>query len=212
MKKTIYISSILLISCVFLADLFVSIATSDDVFRQQVLVPQKVVQFDPRYYYGVDGYYALGSSLQRDKIQELVEQNAKLEAQLKLLIELLKNNPQLVPQPENPEVPTETPAPQEPADGVSALEQKVYDIFVSNCSDCHGGESQGRLQLVDVDKGQLIVHGAASMADIVQRVERVYLDNKKAMPPGGESLSDEDVQVLKQYMYIIADEELKQEE
>lgn len=176
-----------------------------------ILVPQKVVEFDSRYYYGIEGYYSLGPSIHREKIQELTEQNAKLQAQLQILIDLLKNQNQ-TPNPTMPTVPNvvpEQPTVPEPDNGVSPLAQRVYDIFVTNCANCHGEADSDRLQLVDVEQGQLIVHGTASMADIVQRVERVYLADKKPMPPGGVVLADEDVQALKEYMYTIASEELK---
>jgi len=192
----------------------------------EYIVQQKVVEFDPRYYYGVNGYYSVAERLKRDKLQELLEQNARMQAQIDLLIKLLGQTPPVVPvsppiiPPVTPVDPTVDPTvdppvnppvvPENPPGNVNDLEQKVYTIFYDSCVNCHGNkDAEKRLQLIDEDKGQLFNWGVARTVDIVQRVERVYLNGKKAMPPSGTTLTDEDVQTLKEWMYTIVDEELQ---
>lgn len=179
---------------------------------QQVIIPQRVVQFDARYFEGVENYFSLGEKLKTEKQDEKADEAEFYKGQIKMLLEIMaaqQAGKQLpAPAPVNPNPNTEVVPPPEPQpvpgdDGeykVTETDRKVYAIFAASCAKCHGDSKQdggmtlikgGALQLVDL----------ADRAEIYDRVLGVSLEARgKAKMPKGGVLSDNDVETLRLWM------------
>ena len=195
--------------CLLVCLLVTPAVRATDFNRQNVIVRQKIVEYDPRYYLGLDGYYSVGQKIQAD------EQSATLNdisSKLDVLIQLLSRG-QNLPTPVEPLKPKEPTQPENPTtpenpDGLepTALDINVYNIFSTNCASCHNENKKGGgLQLVNAANKSLIYQ------DLVTRVliEKAVFSGK--MPLSGKKLSDKDVDTLKKWMQEEA-EILKKEE
>lgn len=180
---------------------------------QQVIIPQRVVQFDSRYFEGVDNYFSLGEKLKTEKQEEAKSEVEFYKGQIKMLLDIMsaqnsgKPLPAPLPVPNNEVPPQPVPVPQQPQpqEGtgdykVTEVDRKVYAIFSASCAKCHGDTQQaggmvlikgGALQLVDL----------ADRAEIYDRVLGVSLEARgKAKMPKGGNLSDNDVETLRLWM------------
>ena len=185
-----------------------------NVHVQQVVVPQRVVQFDANYFQGVDHYYSLGEKLKTEKQAENKSEVDYYKGQIELLLKILAAKqgnggnvelppvapPAPVPAPETPVQPT---IPEQAEGGeykVTDIDKKAFAIFKAQCARCHGDTQQ--------DGGlALIKNGALQLVDLVDRVEihdrvngvGLAARGKTKMPKGG-SLSDTDVETLRLWM------------
>src|SRR3990167_493950 len=184
--------------CLLVCLLVTPAVRATDFNRQNVIVRQKIVEYDPRYYLGLDGYYSVGQKIQAD------EQSATLNdisSKLDVLIQLLSRG-QNLPTPVEPLKPKEPRQPENPTtpenpDGLepTALDINAYNIFSTNCASCHNENKKGgRLQLVNAANKSLIYQ------DLVTRVliEKAVFSGK--MPLSGKKLSDKDVDALKKWI------------
>lgn len=185
---------------------------------QQIIIPQKVVEFDARYFQGVDSYFSVGEQLRAEKNQE---KNAEIEfykGQVEMLLKVLSNqsggkviptnptptnpepNPVPSPDPTNPypqPVPTQNPDEYK----VTDIDRKVYNIFKTKCSRCHGDTKQdGGLTLVKSDTLQLL--DINDRVELYDRVQGINLEarGKARMPKGGAALSDDEVETMRLWM------------
>lgn len=162
------------------------------------VVQQRVVQFDPNTFLGVQGYYAHGQQLRAQKLEEEAELVKAVKEQneiLKQMVQALMKGKVEGGTPPTPVVPT----PEEPT--VPALETAVLKIFTEKCAKCHGDtKADGGLTLIkdgkivkdEEDKFEvskrLIVH---------HRVNGVNLSEGETRMPKGNPLSDEEVETLR---------------
>jgi hypothetical protein len=174
------------------------------------------VEFDNRYYLGLDGYYSVGQELitrdNAEKLQSLEKQLEKLSAQNEMLLKLLAGEKipdvpttkPVVPSPE-PEVPVvpETPIipsePENPTNEATEIDQKVYNIFSRRCTNCHGDLKQDG-GLVLVKKGLLQGLTLADRVEVHHRVNGVNLGHKARMPKGSTPLSDIEVEDIRMWV------------
>lgn len=200
--KLFYIFSFLVLSCsVALADPY-----NFNVQRVRVVdsydVVQKTVQFDPRQFTEISGFYQVGEKLQAEKQQNLQDEVNLLRAQLDILIKILqaKNGGTEIPVEPTPEKPA-VPEPPKPAE--NTLDAEVLKIL-SNCANCHGDtKKEGGLQLVTGDKNAGFKLVDISLADSVlihHRTNAVNLDGDARMPKGSPALSDDKVEILRQWL------------
>jgi mono/diheme cytochrome c family protein len=178
---------------------------------QQVVVPQRVVQFDSAYYLGLDGYYSVGDKIRQEKAQEKSDELTEAQkdreyykGQVELLLKVLaaNNGAKLIPsnQP-TPNEPTEvTPQPTS-----GNYDDKVLEIFNAKCARCHGeNKSDAGLSLV---KNSKLQYNNDTLADFKMRekiFDLVYGANLKerglSQMPKGSSLSDEEVEYIRLWM------------
>lgn len=183
------------------------------VNRSRVLVvEQKRVEFDSRYFLGLDGYYSVGEELRLRKIQE---DNVALRAQNDLLINLIKNTRlnrnEDCDEPKEPVDPKDPVEPKEPVDPIEPtdLDRQVFDIFVNSCINCHSEKKQSAgLQLIDSTKGQLGWHNLETRVEIFDRTLGINLHDrgKQIMPPNvNQKLSNKDVETIRLWMVELAE-------
>jgi len=194
-----------------------------DFNRGNYDVRLKRVEFDSRYYLGLDGYYSVGQKLIDDKCKEENEalklRTVKLEAQIELLIQLVKGG--TVAKPENPKVPNPKPEPTDPTTPVTpttpppepenppdelegtVLDGIVYEIFSTKCAKCHDeSKKSGGLQLINTANKTLVLHDLPDRVEIWDRVFGVDLAkrNKSSMPKGGPQMDDKSVESIRLWM------------
>lgn len=173
--------------------------------QQNVIIRQKVVEFDARTYLGTDGYYTVGEQLKNKKSADLQSEVDQLKAQLDLLIKLLGGNGQgkpVQPAPEQPTTPL--PAPQQPSEPSAGeptkLDLEVFDIFTKSCVKCHGEKGDGDLVLLKKDgQGAYTVMpdlDTDTRVIVHHRVNGVNLNGEAHMPKGGQ-LTDKEVEALR---------------
>lgn len=153
------------------------------------IVKQRVVQFDPNTYLGVQGYYTHGENLRVQKSTEESETLKELREQNKILRDLVNA---VLAGRKLPESPVEEPV--QPSG--NPLEQAVLKIFVEKCAKCHGDTKQdGGLTLVK--EGKLFDITSEEAFSVFDRSNGVDLEADEArMPKGAPALSDEEVKVL----------------
>jgi mono/diheme cytochrome c family protein len=183
---------------------------------QQVVIPQRVVQFDARYFEGVDNYFSLGEKLKTEKQAEKADEAEFYKGQIKMLLEIMaaqqaggkplpapvNPNPGVDPPPAPQPVPP-APVPEDNNSGdykVTEIDKKVFGIFSASCAKCHGDSKQdGGLTLIKGGALQLV--DLADRAEIYDRVLGVGLEARgKAKMPKGGVLSDNDVESLRLWM------------
>lgn len=180
---------------------------STNPYVEQVIVQQKVVQFNPDYYLGVQGYFAHGENLKQKNQANIAAENdallAELQAQNKLLKDILAGlTGKKIETPATPPIP-------EPVDTTPDADKKVLSIFSANCAKCHGDtKSDGGLTLV---KGGKLVDVSLAQAVLVHhRTNAVSLDtDEAAMPKGTPALSDDDVDTIRLWMVKKAKDSFK---
>ncbi|MBG84745.1 MAG: hypothetical protein CMJ40_09385 [Phycisphaerae bacterium] len=129
------------------------------------------------------------------------------------LFSVLRTKDRPIPQPADPEIEgqgdltEETSRPVEaPAVAAAAIRwtDQIEPVFASECGDCHGPESQkGGLQLVPYDAFRAhldLIDQASPMKSIL--IHRIVLPetDPDAMPPMGDRLSEEQVQIIAQWI------------
>lgn len=211
-----------MVSSVFAGNHFFS---NNVAVKNQVIVDQKIVEFDARYFLGQPGYYTTLNQIKEERAEEdansIKAENQALRAQIELLIKLCNGN-KPDPKPVEPTTPPVTPSepttPDEPTTGgdgdngggyyVTELDEKAYAIFKNKCAQCHSEKASkgdwgngSPVVLYKKDTDTLVLQPIENRALIHEVVRRVGLDDKglSAMPPGGP-LPDEDVEVLYQWM------------
>jgi len=179
---------------------------------QQLVIPQRTVQFDQRYFLGEHGYYAVEGKLRKEKSDEKDDQIRNLEneviankAKLDALLELFRGGGTVkpptggIPLPVDP-VPV-PPKPEEPPveDGYDA---QVLKIFGTKCARCHG-DSKADAGFRSVVNGKLL-HNGETVEDYRTRnkiFDLVYGANLKerglSQMPKGSSLTDEEVELIR---------------
>lgn len=202
--------------------LILSVKATD--YIQQYTVPQKVIQFDSRYFSGIDGYFSTQNLVNQQQTEERL---SNLEEQLKELTRILSeinsklgkingptNDDSTDVQPDvpnsdgdsddtntdnNSNIPTEDGnVGGEPTE----LDIKSYTIFSTKCATCHGKEnSEGGLRLIDKETESLFYQNLATRVNIFDRVNGVGLQERglARMPKNGQ-LSDEEVETLRLWM------------
>lgn len=180
---------------------------------QQVIIPQRVVQFDARYFEGTDNYFSLGEKLKSEKQEEKTNEVEFYKGKIKMLLEIMAAQqagkpvaPAPVPAPSNPGTEVTPPPEPQPVPGnageykVTETDKKVYTIFSASCAKCHGDSKQdGGLALIK--NGALQLVDLADRAEIYDRVLGVSLEARgKAKMPKGGNLSDNDVETLRLWM------------
>lgn len=193
--------------CTFIICLFPVVCYAGDYgFNkvQQVVVEQKLVEFDADLYHGFNGY-AVQEELQQSRV-------GKLEAKDELIKQLLDQNKQLIetlikinanlsgnsgsPSPGSPSgpTPTPTPVPETPSD-VGEVEL----LLVNKCVDCH---SDGKYkyfennQLIDSLKNPKTIEDQSIKEKIFERVhggDMLREQNLSVMPKASPPLSDQEV-------------------
>jgi mono/diheme cytochrome c family protein len=185
---------------------------------QQLVIPQRVVQFDERYFLGHEGYYAVGDKLRAEKEQEKVEDNnfALTEAQkqvefykgqvdMLLKIHAASGGKKLDIPNVTPNIPV-PPVPEEPAvEEDSGYDGEVLKIVNAKCARCHGeNKADAGISLV---KNAKLQYNNDSLEDWKMRskiFDLVYGANLKerglAQMPKGGSLSDEEVEYIRLWM------------
>lgn len=183
----------------FLIILFPTIGYSTDV-----IVRQRVVQFDPNTYLGIQGYYTHGQQLiQRNEVEKaeeirlLKEQLDELKKQTAALQQIVLGNGGNPGQP--------LPKPEDNTPPKSVLEEKVLKIYTEKCAKCHADENDdGGLTLLK--GGKLVIHEndkeeLAIRTNVFLRTDAGLLqEGETRMPKGSPPLSDEDVNTLKLWM------------
>lgn len=206
-------------------------AFATDYVAQQkfkdVIVEQKVVEFDDRYFYGIEGYYGVGQNIRQAQQIEATRQRddeiRRLKIQIDVLTNILKtersrNHAEVengddfrpIETPVQEEQPAEVPAEQRDPDAEYVsdkdLHGKVYRIFKDKCSACHGPDPDYSPELIGKDKlGFYLPSSDLSLADRAKIFDRVYgvgLEDRDLarMPKGDQPLTDEEVEVLRLYM------------
>lgn len=171
-------------------------------YSTDVIVRQRVVQFDPNTYLGIQGYYTHGQQLiQRNEVEKteeiriLKEQLDELKKQTAALQQIVLGNSGSENANPNPQ-----PIPQ-----VSPLEAKVLKIYTEKCAKCHADENDdGGLTLLK--DGKLVIHEdskeeLAIRTNVFLRTDAGLLqEGETRMPKGSPPLPDEDVNTLKLWM------------
>lgn len=191
-------------------------------YVQQYVVGDKVVEYDNRYFSGLDGFFSTQNLVSQQQTEERL---SKVEEQLKTLIEILQNinsklgdgNDSVDVEPSNPnsdgdnndsDTPdnddTTTPTtPLNPGGEPSELDIAAYNIFSTKCTTCHGKteNNDGGLHLVDKGTESLFYQNLATRVNIFDRVNGVGLEERglSRMPKGGQLL-DEEVETLRLWM------------
>lgn len=176
---------------------------------QQVVVPQKVVQFDQAYFQGINGYYSVADKIKAEKQEEKNVEIEFYKGQIDMLLKILANknsgDKPIVVTPEQPETPPPAPQPQPntPTSDykVTEVDKQVYNIIKAKCAKCHGDTKQdGELALIKNDTLQLV--DIYDRVDIFDRVSGIGLQarNKTRMPKGSPALSDVEVESFRLWM------------
>ncbi len=180
-----------------LSFLFAATSVLATDYGQAVIVAQKQVQIDPRYYSGIQGYYAVGNQIAQEKqalkAEDLATLSAKVDALIKLFEALAKvQGGGAVPEP----VPPAAPAPQE---------DKIRDDFVTlmkaKCFSCHKNDANG---LAIFDNNGVVTGDLRNIVKIHDRAEGVVLEKgESVMPKGGKPLTDAEMKIIKAYMHKV---------
>ncbi len=211
---------IIIYSITILLSIASNIWATPPLIYQNVVVPQRIVQFDANYFQGLNSYYAVGDKIRAEKATETTSEVEFYKGQIDMLLKILATKQGIpvpgtpiapVPTPEVPvagTVPEQPPVPANTGDyQVTEVDKKVYNIFKSKCSRCHGDTKQdGGLALVKDNTLQLV--------DIYDRVEiydrtlglSLEARGKARMPKGGVALSDDEVETVRLWMVQESDQ------
>jgi cytochrome c5 len=162
---------------------------TDYFYGNQAIVQQKVVQFDPNYFLGVQGYYTVGEQITKEK-QDLNQD--KIDKLIDLITKLIEAK---AGTPATPAPTPEPPIPEPPK--VDELQAKVNTLFKTKCFSCHSNDKNG-LDMFN-DAGEVEV----SLADAVSihyRVEGIALDGNAMMPKGGKPLTNDEMTLVKKWL------------
>lgn len=171
---------------------------STNLYATDVVVKQRVVQFDPNTFLGIQGYYSHGQNLRVQKSQEEDEKLKLLKEQNEILKQMV--NALLKGKVEGGAGGALPVNPEEPA--VPELETKVLEIYSTKCAKCHGDtKADGGLALVKDGKLVKDQNDGIELAirNVVHhRVNGVSLsEGEVRMPKGAPALSNEEVEVLR---------------
>lgn len=176
--------------------------------KEIVNVIEKRVQINPDLFLGLDGYYALGESINVEKQAELddgfkalVDENRKLQAKLDVLIQILSGGATPAPTPapnEGSEPVTPTQPPVEPK---NTLNDQVYKLFKQQCFVCHKTNANG-LQLFNEDGTGLADLSLSDAVTIHHRTEGIVLhEGETLMPKGKQPLSADEMKLVKRWLF-----------
>ncbi len=165
---------------------------------QPLVIQQKKVQFDGRYYLGDNGYYAVENNLRAEKEEAKADDAAALREQNEILKQILAAITNGKPVPGTPVAPT----PDEPAvEPVNTRDNEVLTLFKRACAKCHGDtKADGGLVLV---KGGQLQFTGQTKEDYVARTNIYFRVNGPGlkehslaqMPKGGALTDDEALSV-----------------
>jgi len=209
-----------LVLCLFVGTASGSNYYNNSYHNNDVVVLQKQVLFDSRYFLGVNGYYQVGQDIQQkaqqskydelnSRISNLEGKSQLLEKQNQTLLQKIGPGPIAPPQPTPEPTPTPTPdptptpptsenPPDQPIYTPTQLDKQVYQIFNTKCITCHGADAKAGLQLVK--DGSLLKPDLSDMVEIYDRVNGVDLHGKARMPKGKPPLPTSDVNIIKAWM------------
>jgi hypothetical protein len=183
--------------------------------NNKVNVTLKRVEFDSRYFLGLDGYYSVGQTihdkLQQDKYEQLRKEHEELKSLLQQIQNSLDNgntgpvSPPNEPSP-TPEQPTPDPV-EPPVDDepyiATELDKVVYGVFKTHCAQCHNeSNKKGGVQLVNKGNGSLLYQPLETrvLIDWVTRGIELNKHDKKLMPLNGKPLSEPDSNAIYLWM------------
>lgn len=184
-----------------------------------IVVKQKVVEFDDRYFFGVDGYYGVTDNFYQRKI---IEDGQRYQEQIDdLKSELLKTQNQLLfqktgkPVEEEVEIVEKAPIRLKKIEGdidttkltedEKYLYSNTYKLFKAKCLSCHGYNDDYGVNLIGKDSGGEYLNNTGTSvglaAIIFHRVQGVGLEEGETrMPKGDSPLTDDEVQVFYQFL------------
>ena len=167
----------------------------------RIIIRDKVVEYDPDYFLGAEGYYKLGDELQekftRRKASEAEMRLLLLEKQIELMkLELQKNKNCKPEKPDvaTPEVPTE---PEMPAVDNSA----IIELVKTRCFNCHGGpQTKGNLVLMNGDKLANLTLAQVDLVEIHTFFDEAAKDaGLTQMPKSGKPLTDDELKIIRKW-------------
>lgn len=170
-------------------------ATPPYVVQNQVLVPQRVIQYDGTYFSGVQGLYKVGEQIKAekeavaqavsdDKLKQLSDQIERLAKAIEGKIE---NGTTVKPAELVPEAP--------PKD---SLDTKIATLFKGKCLACHSGGTN-KFQIFDAS-GKLDVD-IKKAVKIHYRVEGLVLNKgESVMPLNGKPLTNPEMLDVKKWL------------
>ncbi len=91
------------------------------------------------------------------------------------------------------EPPTTDPASTEPASDEEELVLTGGDLYQANCSSCHGASLEGGV-------GPALAAGSEASEETDSRIIARIRDGKNAMPPFAGSLTDEQIELILEYL------------
>jgi mono/diheme cytochrome c family protein len=174
-------------------------------YVQPVVVHNKIIEFDARYFQGLNHYFSVGEKIQKEKQEEVKSEVDFYKGQIDMLLKILANQQKGVGgteiKPEEKPATPSSPATPNNGDQVTDVDKKVYNIFKNKCVHCHGDTKQdGGLTLIKNDILQLV--DIYDRVEIYDRILGTDLQSrgKARMPKGSNPLSDEEVEVLRLWM------------
>lgn len=207
--KYLLITSIMFISLIAneaYANHFNFVVRNQDI----VNVIEKRVQINADTFLGLDGYYAIGDTIDAEKQGEYTDKLAELEAKVNqfeakidILISILSGKtPTPTPAPADNTPPTDdgTTEPAEPVEP-KGLEGEVYKLLRANCYSCHKTDGNG-LRLFTEDGKSLATLSLNDVVNIHHRTEGIVLhDGETLMPKGKQPLSADEMKLIKRWMF-----------
>ena len=183
---------------------------------QNVIVKQKIVEFDNRDYLGLDGYFRVGDQLDNrypiyvddnnqleqnlgEKLDKVIEKLDGTNIRIETLLKILAGEDATIPEPKPESGPVENEV-GEPTD-VSEIDAKVYDLVALKCAKCHNEKNDGG-GLVMM-KGDVLQRPPLAMMDlIVHLTEATDLkEGEVRMPKGSGPLTDDELKTFKDWRY-----------
>lgn len=167
----------------------------------RIIIRDKVVEYDPDYFLGAEGYYKLG-----DELREKFTQRKASEAEMRLLllekqIELMKlelqkskNCKPETPDVAAPEVPAEPEAP-------TTNNAAIVELVKARCYNCHGGpQTKGNLVLMKDEKLVDLTLAQVDKVEIHTFFDEAAKDaGLTQMPKGGKPLTDDELKIIRKW-------------
>jgi mono/diheme cytochrome c family protein len=177
---------------------FPALANASDFYHRNndvLIIKEKRVQFDARYFLGLDGYYSVGNNLKQEYDTSVEDELKATKAKLELALELLKDCKEL-PKDDVPQDPK--PDKEENPNGYTELDKKVYTIFRESCVNCHGNTPQNN-SLSLLNSNGLADLSLSQKVNIHDRTNAVGLEERglDKMPKGNKTLSNDEVEILR---------------
>ena len=88
---------------------------------------------------------------------------------------------------------TEPPSTDPPSDEEELVVLTGADLYEANCSSCHGSSLEGGV-------GPALAAGSEASEETDSRIIARIRDGKNAMPPFGGSLTDEQIELILEYL------------